>query len=96
MSSRIGETQITMRLLKAATMKARGAGFSEKSVVENSLSQSLAIFLTAYLAPAICPFVIDPGYTFDHDDCISRVAQRATTLCRAAVSRQPATLDSIP
>ena len=86
MSSRIGETQITMRLLKAAKMRARGAKLSEKSVVENSFSQSLAIFLTAYLAPAICPFVVYPGYSFNHYHGVSRVAQRAAALCRAAVS----------
>jgi hypothetical protein len=64
-----------MRLLKAAKMMAWGARLSEKSVVENSFSQSLAVFLTAYLAPAICPFVIYPGYSFDHDHGVSRVSQ---------------------
>ena len=93
MSRRIGETQITICLLKVAGMK---ASVSEKSVVENLFSQSLAVLLAAYLAPAICPFVIYPGYSFDHYHGVSRVTQRASALCRAAVSRCRPTLDSIP
>jgi hypothetical protein len=73
-----------------------GRGASEKCVVENSFSKSLAIFLTSNFAPAVCPFVIYPGYPFDDYHGISRVTQRAAALCYAPVNRRRAALDSIP
>lgn len=71
-------------------------GASEKSVVENSFSESLAVFLTSNFASTVCPFVVYPGYSLNDYYSISRVTQRAAALCCTPVNRRSAPLDSIP
>jgi hypothetical protein len=55
-------------------------------MIEDRSCDALAVIFAADFSPAVCPFVVDPGYAANDYQGVGGVANRATSLSSPALS----------
>ena len=87
-----GESAMGWNLVTCAALSVRSRGkmvewltLGEPGMIEDRSCDALAVIFAADFSPAVCPFVVDPGYAANDYQGVGGVANRATSLSSPAL-----------